>query len=209
MALYQQAELLRLRGEYARAEAAYRESSGRGHPAQPGLALLRLAQGRLADAGAAIRRVVAEAEGPVQRARVLAAYVEIALAAGEAAHARSAADELERIAAGFASPYLLAVAGYAHGAVLLAEGEAVAAGAALRRSLAGWQQLNAPYEAARVRLVMARACRLLGDHDTAGLELDAPAGSSRSWAPSRRWRSYASWARPDRPVRPGRGRRAG
>jgi ATP/maltotriose-dependent transcriptional regulator MalT len=173
MALYQRAELLRLRGEYAGAEAAYREASGWGHPAQPGLALLRLAQGRLADAGAAIRRVVAEAEGPVQRARVLAAYVEIAIATGEAARAWSAAEELERIATDFGSPYLRAVAGYAHGTVLLVEGDAAAASATLRRALAGWQELNAPYEAARVRLAMARACRGLGDHDTAGLELDA------------------------------------
>jgi DNA-binding NarL/FixJ family response regulator len=173
MALYQQAELLRLRGDYAAAERAYQEASGRGHPVQPGLALLRLAQGRLADASAAIHRVAAEAEGPVQCARVLAAYVEIALAAGDTGEARSAADELGRIAAGFGSSYLRAVVGYAHGTVLLVEGDPVAAGAALRRALAGWQELNAPYEAARVRLAMASACRALCDHDTAGLELDA------------------------------------
>jgi ATP/maltotriose-dependent transcriptional regulator MalT len=173
MAMYQQAELLRLRGDYSQAEQAYREASGWGHLVQPGLALLRLAQGRLEDAGPAIRRAVDEAEGPLQRSRVLAAYVEIALAAGDSARARAAADELYRIAADFDTPYLRAVVGYVHGSVLLAEGEAAAASAALRRSLAAWQELDAPYEAARVRLAMARVCRELGDHDTAGLELEA------------------------------------
>jgi tetratricopeptide (TPR) repeat protein len=80
MALYQQAELLRLRGEFARAERCYREASTHGHTTQPGMALLRLAQGRVDDAGAAIQRTVAETEGPVERSKVLASYVEIKLA---------------------------------------------------------------------------------------------------------------------------------
>jgi DNA-binding CsgD family transcriptional regulator len=172
MALYQQAELLRLRGELARAEQAYRRASRSDHPAQPGLALLRLAQGRVDDARAAIRRVAGETQDAAGRARVLAAYVEIALAAGDTGAARTAAGELETIAAGFGTPYLRAVAGYARGSVLLA-GDPAAACAVLRRSWRAWQELDAPYEAARVRLQMARACRQLGDHDTAEIELDA------------------------------------
>jgi len=173
MARYQQAELLRLRGEFARAEEAYRQASGCGHPVQPGLALLRLAQGRVDDAAGAIRRVAGEAAGKVERARVLAAYVEIEVAAGEVAAARSAAGELGEVAAGFDTPYLRAVAEYAHGTVLLAEGDPAAACAALRRSWVAWQELAAPYEAAWARLRMAQACRELGDHDTARMELDA------------------------------------
>ncbi|MGH3099099.1 MAG: helix-turn-helix transcriptional regulator [Streptosporangiales bacterium] len=173
MALYQQAELLRLRGDFARAEGTYRRASDCGHPAQPGLALLRLAQGRGDDAIAAIRRVVEEAEGHVERSRVLAAHVEIALAAGDAEGGRTATDELEQITAAFDSPYLRAMAGYARGSVLLASGDATAACVGLRRAWRAWQELDAPYEAARVRLRMAQACRELNDRDTAEMELDA------------------------------------
>lgn len=173
MALYQQAELLRLRGEYARAEANYRAAGGCGHPTQPGLALLRFAQGRLADAAAALQPTVAAAEGPVERARVLSAYVEITLAAGEVDAARAAADGLAEIAAAFDSAYLRAVVDYAQGSVLLADGDAEAACAALRRTWVAWHELEAPYEAALVRLQMTRACRQLGDYDTADMELDA------------------------------------
>ena len=173
MALYQQGELLRLRGEFSRAETCYREASSWGHPMQPGLALLRLAQGRLDDAVAAMHRTVTEAEGAVDRSSVLAAYVEIKLAAGDVEHARAAVDELDEIAVAFDSPYLRAVVGYARGSVLLADGDAAAACLALRRAWLAWHEIEAPYEAARVRLQTARACGQLGDHDTAEMELDA------------------------------------
>ena len=173
MAFYQQAELLRLRGEFGRAEEAYRHASRSGHPIQPGLALLRLAQGRVEDARAAIRRVAEEAQGAVERAPVLAAHVEIALAAGDFEAARTATGQLGTIAADFDSPYLRAVVEYARGSVLLADGDAAAACTALHRAWVSWQELQAPYEAARVRLQRARACRQLNDHDTAGMELDA------------------------------------
>ncbi len=45
-AFYQQGEISRLRGEFDAAEAAYRTASELGRAPQPGLALLRLAQGR-------------------------------------------------------------------------------------------------------------------------------------------------------------------
>ncbi|NEE00790.1 LuxR family transcriptional regulator [Phytoactinopolyspora halotolerans] len=173
MALYQQGELLRLRGEFARAETCYRDASGCGHPTQPGMALLRLAQGRLDDAAAAIQRTLAEADGPVDRSRVLSAYVEIMLAAGERDDARSALDELDQIAAAFDTLYLRAMVEYARGCLLLADGDAGAAHAALRRASAAWYELKASYESARVRLQMVRVCRELGDHDTAEMELAA------------------------------------
>ncbi|MBN0043043.1 DNA-binding response regulator [Streptomyces actuosus] len=173
MALYQRGELHRLRGAHSRAEQCYREAVGHGHPAQPGLALLRLAQGRVDDAAAAIRRAVAETRGPEERPRLLAACVEIELAAGSVDAARDAADELDRIAAGFDSPYLRAVVAYAHGSLLLAAGESEAACAALRSASAAWHEMDAPYETARVRLQLARACLRIGDHDTAEMELQA------------------------------------
>lgn len=174
MARYQQGELLRLRGEFDRAEQAYREAADFGHQPHPGLALLRLAQGRIDDAAAALRRVVDTAEGDrVQRSAVLAAYVEIMLAAGDTDAAGTGVDELEAIAGDFDSLYLEGLAAHGRGAVLLAQGDASGACQALRRSWRSWHQLDAAYEAARTRLLMARACRELDDHDTADMELDA------------------------------------
>ena len=174
MAHYQQGELLRLRGEFSRAEQAYRKAGESGHAVQPGLALLRLAQGRVPDAEAAIRRVVAETEDDrVKRSRVLAAFVEIVLGAGDVAAARQAIDELDQLGHGLDAPYLRAVAASARGAVMLADGETHAACGVLRRAWAIWQELNAPYEAARVRLLMAQAWAALADNDTASMELDA------------------------------------
>jgi DNA-binding CsgD family transcriptional regulator len=174
MAHYQQGELLRLRGEFSRAEQAYRKAGEVGHPVQPGLALLRLAQGRTRDAEAAIRRVALEVEGDrVKRSRVLAAFIEIVLHLGDVAAARPAVDELDDLARDFDVPYLRGVAESARGAVLLADGDTRGACAVLRRAWTSWQGLDATYEAARVRLLMARACRELADHDTASMELDA------------------------------------
>lgn len=172
-AYYQQAELHRLRGEFEQAEEAYRQASQHGRKPEPGLALLRLAQGRLEAASAAVRRVVSEAATPPTRCRALAAAVEIMLAAGDLKAARAAADELSGMARGRDVPYLQAVSALAAGAVLLAEGAAAPALAALRRAWTGWQDLGAPYEAARTRVAIGLACRAVGDRDAADLEWDA------------------------------------
>jgi DNA-binding CsgD family transcriptional regulator len=173
MACYQQAELHRLRGEFAQAEDGYRQSLESGRQPQPGLAQLRLAQGQVDAAVAAIRTALGEALDRVARSRMLPAYVEIVLAAGDVAAARAAADELAEIAADVNAPLLHAVAAHTRGAVLLAEGDARAALTVLRRAWTAWQELEAPYEAARVRVLAGLACRQLGDGDTADMELDA------------------------------------
>jgi DNA-binding CsgD family transcriptional regulator len=175
-AFYQQAELYRLRGQFAEAEQAYRQASRWGRQPQPGLALLRLAQGQVDAAAAAIRRVVDEASDRLTRSSLLAAYVEIMLAAGDVAAARARADELSAIAGGLEAPLLGAVAAHANGAVLLVEGDARAALDALRGAWTAWQELKAPYEAARVRVLVGLACRGLGDQEGAELELDAARG---------------------------------
>jgi DNA-binding NarL/FixJ family response regulator len=172
-AYYQQGELHRLHGEFAKAEEAYRQASQWGREPQPGLAQLRLAQGQVAAAEAAIRRVVHEAQDRVTRSKVLAAYVEIMLAASDIGAARAAADELAKIAADFDTPFLHAMSAYATGAVLLSEGHTRAALAALRLAWKAWQEIEAPYEAARVRVLIGLSCRKLGDEDTAEMELDA------------------------------------
>lgn len=171
-AFYQQAELHRLRGEVGEAEEAYRRADEWGRVPQPGLALLRLAQGDVGAAAAAIRQAVADSVDRVTRASLLAACAEIAIAAGDVPAARSAADALTDLAARLDAPPLGAVAAQASAAVHLAEGDSAAAAGAARAALAAWQKLDAPYEAARSRVLLARACRARGDHDTAAMELD-------------------------------------
>jgi DNA-binding CsgD family transcriptional regulator/tetratricopeptide (TPR) repeat protein len=172
-AFYQLAELHRLRGEFARAEEAYRQASQQGRNPQPGLAQLRLAQGDVAAAEAAIRRVVDEAQDRVTRSKVLAAYVEIVLAANDPLAARAGAEELSQIAAVVDAPLLHAATAHAAGAVLLAEGDPRAACCALRQAWAAWRELEAPYEAGRARVLIGLAHRTLGDEDSAQMELDA------------------------------------
>jgi tetratricopeptide (TPR) repeat protein len=145
MACYQQAELHRLRGEFAQAEHGYRQALESGRQPQPGLAQLRLAQGQVDVAVAAIRTALDEAQDRAARSRMLAAYVEIVLAAGDVQAARIAGDELAEIAADFDAAFLHAVAAHWRGAVLLAEGDARAALVVLRRAWTAWQELEAPY----------------------------------------------------------------
>lgn len=170
---YQQGEVHRLRGETAAAERAYGEARRFGREPQPGLALLRLAQGRHETGRAAVRRALAETGDRLKRTRLLQALVEIALAAGDPEEARSACRELQAIARDFGTSALDTIAAHTEGAVLLAEGDASAALPLLRRAWSGWQELGAPYETARVRTLMAQACRALGDEETAALELEA------------------------------------
>jgi DNA-binding CsgD family transcriptional regulator len=172
-AFFQQAELYRLRGELAKAEEAFQQVVRLGQTPQPGLALLRLAQGQQSAALASIRLAVDEVEGPPQRARLLGALVEILLAAGELEEARRAAEELAATAAGLRAELLSAVAAQAQGAVLLAGGDAKAALTKLRQAWRLWQDLDSPYEGARTRTLIGLACRDLGDEDTAAMELDA------------------------------------
>ncbi len=172
-AFYLRGELHRLRGELAEAEHAYRLANESGRDPHPGLALLRLAQGRVDDADTAVRRVLFEAEDPMTRARVLGPYAEIMVAAGDVEAARTAADELAAIAGELGQPFLDALSSQVNGAVLLAENNSRDALVSLRRAWTGWRALEAPHEAARARVLIALACRALGDDDSAEMELDA------------------------------------
>jgi DNA-binding CsgD family transcriptional regulator len=172
-ALYQVAELHRLRGELDEAEGAYRRAAESGRSPQPGLALLRLAQNRREDAAASIGRVLQEVQHRRVRTRVLSAAVEIMLACGDLAAARSAAGELDTHARTLGTPFLRAAAAHAQGAVALAEGDATAAVASCRIAVTLWCELDVPYEAARAQVLIAQACRVLGDKDSAALELEA------------------------------------
>jgi DNA-binding NarL/FixJ family response regulator len=171
---YLRGELHLLRGDLANADEAFRAANELGRDPQPGLALLRLAQGRVEAAVATIRRVLEEADDPITRARMLGPYVEIVLAGGDdIPAARAAAEELTKLAAEFDKPFLHALSSQLTGAVLLAEDDPNAALTSLRRAWRGWHELEAPHEAARTRVLIAHACRALGDDDGAEMELDA------------------------------------
>jgi DNA-binding CsgD family transcriptional regulator len=174
---YQQAELHRLRGEVAAAEEAYRRASEWGRSPHPGLALLRLSQGRTTAAAAAVTRVLDESPDRLTRSAMLGPAVEVRLAAGDLPGARDAAGELSAIAADADLPAVEAAARQAAGAVRLAEGDARDALGPLRAAWQAWRDLDAPYEAARVRVLLGLACRQLGDEDGGSFELDAARGA--------------------------------
>jgi DNA-binding CsgD family transcriptional regulator len=173
MAFYQLGELQRLRGDLGAAEQAYREANNHGYEPQPGLALLRLAQGRTDAAAATIRRLMEHTPGASARNHVLAAGVEIMLAAGDVPTARTAAEELTRLAEERDTSLLRAEAAAATGKVQLADGDPRTALVTLRRALAAWQELDAPHLAAQTRVLAGLACRRLGDQDSATLEWEA------------------------------------
>jgi DNA-binding CsgD family transcriptional regulator len=185
-AFYQCGELYRLRGEFAEADEAYRNANRYGRTPQPGLALLRLAQGQTETATTAIQLAFDEAHGSETRSRLLPAYVEIMLAAGDIQAARQAADELSSLAGELDAPVLTAVAAQARGAVRQAEGDARAALPILRQAWTGWQEVESSYDAARVRVLIGLASRDLGDVDAADMEFDAA-----------RWIFQQLGARPD------------
>jgi DNA-binding CsgD family transcriptional regulator/tetratricopeptide (TPR) repeat protein len=172
-AYYQQAELHRLRGDFAAAEAAYRDASRFGREPQPGLALLRLARGDGDAAAAALRRALAETTEPLQRAVLLPAYVEVALAQDVVDDAVSASAELDVIGERYERPMLHAIGAQVRAAVELARGEPEAALRSLRSAAQVWEELDAPYEGGRVRLLVGLACRALGDEEGAALEFEA------------------------------------
>ncbi len=172
-ALYQQGEVHRLRGDFAPAEKAYRDASRAGQDPQPGLALMRLAQGRRGVAAAGIRRAAGGVTDRLQRVRLLPAFIEVLLAAGDIEDARGASFELEEIAQSVRTAPLDAMAAHGRGAVELAEGDIATSLASLRRAWTVWHRVEAPYPAARVRVLVGLACRELGDDEGFGLELDA------------------------------------
>ena len=173
LAWYETGELLRRQGRHGDAEDCYRRANQHGHPPQPGMLLLRLAQGRRSEARAAVDAALATAGSPGDRWHLLAAASEVCCACDDTVSARAAADELDEIARQQAGSWLLAVAATAVGTVLLAEGRPRDAAAVLHRGWEAWRDLRVPYEAARVRVLLGEVCQALGDADGAVLEWDA------------------------------------
>ena len=172
-ALYQIGEIRLNRGDLVEAGDAFRQAHDLGREPSPGLALLRLAEGNVGGAAAAIKRGLAAEIQPLSRARLLPAQVTIALAAGDLATASAAAAELASISATYATPALRAHAQYARAAVALAQGNAESAVRDFCEALALWREIGAPYEEALTRAALGAAYQAGGDPEGAALELRA------------------------------------
>lgn len=177
LAFYELGETRRLQGELDAAEEAYDEAGRHGHPGQPGRALLWLAQGRTDAAVGAIRGMLTERQGPVQRAQVLPAAVQVLVAADEAAEAVDLSRELHDLAETFGCSALQASGRYAAALAAVTAGEPARAADEARRAVEGWSTLDAPYETARSRAVLGLALRLLGDEQSAVIELERACAS--------------------------------
>ncbi|HEX6208119.1 MAG TPA: adenylate/guanylate cyclase domain-containing protein [Actinomycetota bacterium] len=173
-AFYEIGEIRRRMGDHTAAEKAYARAHEHGRSPQPGLSLLRLAQGNVVAAASGVAQALAEAGGDrLARAPHLAAQATIALAADDLETAASAAEDLGSIVGEDSAPAMRATAACVRGAVLLARGDAAGALPELREAREGWGQVEAPYEAAEVRLLLAKAHRALGNEDAAHLEARA------------------------------------
>lgn len=173
---YQVGEIQRLRGQLVAAERSYERSHECGRDPQPGLALLRLAQGLLPSASASIQAaLVAENQNSLARAPLCAAQVDIALAAGNTDTARRACEELEATASVYATSGLEATARHTRGAVALAEALPETALPILRDACRRWRELGADYNASKACVLLATAYESLGDVDAARRELEAAA----------------------------------
>ena len=172
-ALYRQGEIHRLQGGAEEAERLFREANDHGYDPQPGLALVRLAQGRTDVAASMLRRAVAEHPRELERAALLPAYVTVMLAIDDADTAAAASRQLQEIADRQSSDLLAALATEAEAAVLLTVGDHPAALTAARRAAQTWQSLSAPYDLARARVLVGRALHHLGDEESSSMELAA------------------------------------
>lgn len=172
---YQIGEIRLRMGDLQAAEDSFRQAHELGRDPNPGMALLRLAQGKPDTAWTSIRRAADQSTGRdrLARARLLPAYVEIAIAVDDLKAAAVAVRELEETAETFGTQALHAFASQARGSLLLAEGDAEGGLKRLRHAFKHWKEADAPYEAARVRVLVAEAAHALGDEETAGLELRA------------------------------------
>ena len=175
---YEIGEIRRRRGDFAAADTAYRQADEWGKIPQPGLALLRLAEGKVDAAVSGIKRSLEEVEEPLSRVQQLPAQVEISLAAGDMKTARAAADELESIVDAYLigsrrAPAFDATVHLARGQIALFEGDLDAAARSLRKARDAWKDVGAPYETAQARMLLGIAYRRQRDEDAAVAEFQA------------------------------------
>jgi class 3 adenylate cyclase len=175
---YEIGEIRRRLGDFAAADEAYRTANELGREPQPGLALLRLAEGKIDSAVAGINRALADVQDPLSRLRRLPAQIEIAIAAADLKTARAAAEMVEQIVdaykiGGSRAPAFDATVHVTFGRIKLAEGDVEGAIRCLQRARDGSQQVGAPYETAHARMLLGIAFRRRGDEHAATGELEA------------------------------------
>ena len=170
---------IRLRmGDLKEAEEAFRQANELGRQPEPGLSMLRLAQGKVRAAQSSINRAAAdESVGDLQVTRLLPAQVEIALVAGDIETARAATERLETLAERFGTPPMKAAALRARGELQHVEGDLAGAAQTLRHSWRLWVEADLPYEAARTRMLLGLALRDDGDEESGNLEIQAAKGA--------------------------------
>jgi class 3 adenylate cyclase len=173
-ALTELGEIRRRRGDLSGARDAFRRSQELGGLPQPGLALLLLDEGKPDAALASITDALAQMIGVHRedRGSVLPAAVNIALAAGQINSARDALAELESWGRSFQTTASLASVAEARGQIQSASGEAEAAITSLREACRMWCEVDAPFEAARARVIVAGALRASGQESNATGELE-------------------------------------
>jgi class 3 adenylate cyclase len=171
-ALYELGELLRRRGDLAAAERSYRAAEESATPSQPGLALVKLAEGNARTAATMLADALADARAPLSRAVLLPAQVRVALELDDLDTARAAAAELANIAQSFGTTSITAALEHGQGAIALAEGDAESAATLLRHAVRRWQRAGAPFEAAEARVALAAADVARGDRTSAAAELE-------------------------------------
>lgn len=179
---YEIGEIRRRRGDFAAAQEAYGKADEWGHEPQPGLALLRLAEGKVESAVAGIARALEHVEDPLQRLQLLPAQVEVALAAGDVEAARTAAGDLERLVDTYKighsrAPAFDAAVHVAAGQIALADEDSAAAVGELRAARQAWEEVGAPYEIAQARMLLGVAYRRQSDEHAAAAELEAALGT--------------------------------
>lgn len=170
---YQIGEIRLRMGDLPAAKEAFRRAHELGMVPEPGMSLVRVAEGDAAAAGSSLRRALANESEPFNRARLLPAEVEVALVLGERERARIAVAELDTLAKRFGTPAMEAIAGAARASLQLAEGDIAASENTLRTALRLWVELDVPYEVARTRMVLAAVYRAQGDNAAATLELQS------------------------------------
>jgi class 3 adenylate cyclase len=166
---------VRLRvGDLEGAREAFRQAHQLNRVPEPGMSLLRLAQGDAQAANISIKRALASVESRAFiQVRLLPAAVEIGLAAEDLGAVPQYVATLEQIAGSFRTTAVTATADYARGRLLLAQGDAAMAMTSLRHAVELWHELGAPYETARARTALGEALRDVGDENAGRLEFES------------------------------------
>jgi DNA-binding CsgD family transcriptional regulator len=170
-AAYERGQVLRVLGDTGAADASYQLAAEHGFDPQPGLALLWASRGELAAAGAAARRLLTEARGPVPRVRVLPEVIQVLIATDDVVRARECSREFEALARDFGIETMLAHSASAAASVELADGDPAAALPYARKARGLWSGLDNPYAAGLAHVLIGRALAALGDAGSARAEL--------------------------------------